>query len=98
MIAIMWQFEVKAGSEAEFEELYGVEGEWTTLNRHTRSYLGASFLHDHAVGHCADAQARERHGVGQMPAKLPYGPRDPPARHVGRGERLGGAQDDQVLK
>jgi hypothetical protein len=46
MIAIMWQFEVKAGSETEFEELYGVEGEWTTLNRHTRSYLGTSFLHD----------------------------------------------------
>lgn len=46
MIAIMWQFEVKAGCEAEFEELYGVEGEWTTLNRHTRSYLGTSFLHD----------------------------------------------------
>ena len=46
MIAIMWQFEVKAGCEAEFEELYGVEGEWTALNRHTRSYLGTSFLHD----------------------------------------------------
>ena len=46
MIAIMWQFEVKTGSEAEFEELYGVEGEWTILNRHTRSYLGTSFLHD----------------------------------------------------
>jgi len=46
MIAIMWQFDVKAGCEAEFEELYGVEGEWTTLNRHTRSYLGTSFLHD----------------------------------------------------
>jgi heme-degrading monooxygenase HmoA len=46
MIAIMWQFEVKAGREAEFEELYGVDGEWTALNRHTRSYLGTSFLHD----------------------------------------------------
>ena len=29
MIAIMWQFEVKPGCETEFEELYGVEGEWT---------------------------------------------------------------------
>ncbi len=46
MIAIAWQFEVKKGREAEFEELYGVEGEWTAMNRHTRSYLGSSFLHD----------------------------------------------------
>ncbi len=46
MIAIMWQFDVKRGSEAEFEELYGVDGAWTTLNRPTRSYLGSSFLHD----------------------------------------------------
>ena len=46
MIAITWQFEVKKGREAEFEELYGVEGEWTAMNRHTRSYLGSSFLRD----------------------------------------------------
>jgi hypothetical protein len=46
MIAIMWQFEVKNGRETEFEKLYGVGGEWTAINRHTRSYLGSSFLHD----------------------------------------------------
>ena len=46
MIAIMWQFEVKQGRESEFEELYGVEGEWTAMNRHARSYLGTSFLRD----------------------------------------------------
>jgi len=46
MIAIMWQFEVKKGREVEFEQLYGVEGEWTAMNRHTRSYLGSSFLRD----------------------------------------------------
>ena len=46
MIAIMWQFDVKQGHEAEFEQLYGVEGEWTAMNRHSRSYLGSSFLHD----------------------------------------------------
>ena len=49
MIAIAWQFEVKKGREAEFEELYGVEGEWTALNRHTRSYLGSSFLRDQSL-------------------------------------------------
>ena len=46
MIAIMWQFDVKAGREAEFEELYGADGAWTAMNRHTRSYLGTSFLND----------------------------------------------------
>ena len=46
MIAIMWQFDVKDGREADFEQLYGVEGEWTTLSRHSRSYLGTSFLRD----------------------------------------------------
>src|SRR5262245_28708747 len=47
MIAIMWQFDVKDGCETEFEQLYGVDGEWTTMNRLTRSYLGSSFLRDH---------------------------------------------------
>jgi len=46
MIAIMWQFEVKAGRETEFEQLYGADGAWTDMNRHTRSYLGSSFLND----------------------------------------------------
>src|SRR5262245_36702126 len=44
MIAIMWQFDVVKGREAEFEEFYGVDGEWTAVNRLTRSYLGTSFL------------------------------------------------------
>jgi heme-degrading monooxygenase HmoA len=46
MIAIMWQFDVKNGRETEFEQLYGVDGEWTVMNRQSRSYLGTSFLHD----------------------------------------------------
>jgi len=46
MIAIMWQFDVKEGREVEFEQFYGADGEWTSLNRHTRSYLGTSFLRD----------------------------------------------------
>ena len=45
----MWQFEVKQGREAEFEQMYGVDGEWTAINRHTRSYLGSSFLRDQSV-------------------------------------------------
>jgi hypothetical protein len=46
MIAIAWQFDVKTGREAEFEQLYGADGEWTSMNRHSRSYLGSSFLRD----------------------------------------------------
>jgi quinol monooxygenase YgiN len=46
MIAVMWQFDVKKGREEEFEELYGANGDWTTLSRRTRSYLGSSFLRD----------------------------------------------------
>lgn len=42
----MWQFDVKKGREKEFEALYGVDGDWTALNRQTRSYLGTSFLQD----------------------------------------------------
>ena len=46
MVAIIWQFTVKNGHETEFEELFGADGEWTVLNRQTRSFLGSSFLRD----------------------------------------------------
>ena len=46
MIAIMWQFDVRAGREPEFEDFYGAGGPWTAMNRHTRSYIGTSFLRD----------------------------------------------------
>ena len=48
MIAIVWQFDVKSGSESAFEEVYGAGGEWTAVNRHSRSYLGTSFMRDQA--------------------------------------------------
>lgn len=48
MIAIVWQFDIKSGREAEFERFYGAGGEWTDWNRHSRSYLGSSFLRDQA--------------------------------------------------
>ncbi len=46
MIAIVWQFDVRPGSENEFEQFYGADGEWTLVNRQSRSYLGSSFLRD----------------------------------------------------
>src|SRR5437867_3619613 len=49
MIAIVWQFDVRQGRETEFERFYGADGEWTNTNRHSRSYLGTSFLRDQTV-------------------------------------------------
>ena len=46
MIAIVWHFDVRPGSEPEFERFFGADGEWTAANRHSRSYLGSSFLRD----------------------------------------------------
>jgi quinol monooxygenase YgiN len=46
MVAIVWQFTVKDGHEEEFEQLFGADGDWTLMNRRTRSYLGSSFLRD----------------------------------------------------
>jgi len=49
MIAILWQFDVKKGREKEFERFYGADGDWTLANRHSRSYLGSSFLRDQTL-------------------------------------------------
>lgn len=46
MIAVVWQFEVKAGKHEEFEALYGANGAWTRMSRRSRSFLGSSFLRD----------------------------------------------------
>ena len=75
MIAIVWQFEVRSGQEAEFERLYGVDGEWTAMNRHTRSYLGSSFLRDQAsasryivIEYWSEMLVYERHRAHQSKA------------------------------
>lgn len=46
MIALVWQFDVKAGREAEFQKLFGANGPWPGLGRRSRSFLGSSFLRD----------------------------------------------------
>jgi quinol monooxygenase YgiN len=46
VIAIVWHFDVRPGNETEFEQFFGADGEWTAANRHSRSYLGSSFLRD----------------------------------------------------
>jgi hypothetical protein len=49
VVAIVWQFNVRPGSETEFERFFGADGEWTAANRHARSYLGSSFLRDQSL-------------------------------------------------
>ena len=51
MIALVWQFDVKAGQNEQFEAFYGADGAWTALSRRSRSFLGSSFLRDLAIGH-----------------------------------------------
>lgn len=48
MIAVVFQFEVKAGREDEFERFHGADGEWTALSRQSRSFIGSSFLREFA--------------------------------------------------
>jgi quinol monooxygenase YgiN len=46
VIAVVWQFDVKQDHQETFEHLYGADGEWTTLSRRSRAFLGSSFLRD----------------------------------------------------
>jgi quinol monooxygenase YgiN len=46
VIAVVWQFQVKAGKQQEFERFFGADGEWSLLARRSRSFLGSSFLRD----------------------------------------------------
>ncbi|HEU4402848.1 MAG TPA: antibiotic biosynthesis monooxygenase family protein [Candidatus Polarisedimenticolia bacterium] len=46
MHVILWEFEVKRGSEAEFERAYGSEGDWVRMFRRAAGFLGADLLHD----------------------------------------------------
>ena len=46
MVAVVWQFDVRAETAAEFEHMYGADGDWTKLSRRSRSFLGSSFLRD----------------------------------------------------
>ena len=49
MVAVVWQLTLLEQNEAEFEQFYGADGDWTKLSRRSRSFLGCSFLKDLAV-------------------------------------------------
>jgi quinol monooxygenase YgiN len=70
MIAIAWRFDVKPGRDADFEQFFGADGEWTALNRLNRSYLGSSFLRDQSdrsryllIEYWSEMLVYERHKV-----------------------------------
>ena len=46
MVAVVWQFDIQPEMTADFERLYGADGDWTKLSRRSRSFLGSSFLRD----------------------------------------------------
>jgi heme-degrading monooxygenase HmoA len=70
----VWEFEVRPESVAEFERVYGPDGDWTSLFRRADGYSGSLLLKDRVVPHCyltvdrwrsEDAYARFREGFGE---------------------------------
>jgi heme-degrading monooxygenase HmoA len=43
---VIWEFRVKEGYKAEFEQLYGPDGVWVELFRQGEGYLGTELLQD----------------------------------------------------
>ena len=46
MHIIIWKYQVKAESVAEFEKRYNPNGTWANLFKKNNGYLGTEFLHD----------------------------------------------------
>ncbi|HEY5972566.1 MAG TPA: antibiotic biosynthesis monooxygenase family protein [Pseudoxanthomonas sp.] len=51
MFTVIWEYEIRPGSEAAFEALYGMKGEWVALFREYRGYLGTELLRDERPHH-----------------------------------------------
>jgi len=72
MIAVVWQMHVLSGRNAEFEEFYGANGAWSSMNRQSRSFLGSSFMRDQNIStrylmveYWSEMVIYERHLVSQ---------------------------------
>jgi heme-degrading monooxygenase HmoA len=48
MHAVVWRYRVTPGREAEFEALYGADGDWVRLFRRSDDYVGTEFYRDAA--------------------------------------------------
>jgi hypothetical protein len=51
VVAVVWQFDIQPEMAADFERLYGADGDWTRLSRRSRSFLGSSFLRNIGTEH-----------------------------------------------
>ncbi len=45
----LWEYFVRDGHEAEFEQIYGSNGDWAQLFMQSDGYLGTELLRDHDV-------------------------------------------------
>jgi heme-degrading monooxygenase HmoA len=43
---VIWEFTVREGQEAAFEQAYGPDGDWAKLFRQDSSYLGTELVRD----------------------------------------------------
>lgn len=46
MFVVLWEFDVKPGSEARFENVYGLSGEWTRLFQRDPAWRRTLLLRD----------------------------------------------------
>ena len=46
MFTIIWEYTVAEGREAEFEKIYGSEGNWAELFKKGSGYVGSELLRD----------------------------------------------------
>ncbi len=46
MFVILWEFEVKPGSEGRFQRVYGPKGAWVRLFQRDRHFLGTQLRRD----------------------------------------------------
>ena len=46
MYFILWEYVVKAGAEAEFEQVYGPEGDWARLFARSEGYIATVLLRE----------------------------------------------------
>lgn len=64
MYIIVWEYVVSAGQEAEFEKIYGAEGDWVQLFEQADGYLGTALVcdtpgHYITVDHWASSETYE---------------------------------------
>ena len=50
MFVVIWEYEVRPGSEPAFEALYGNDGAWLALFRQAPAFIGTELLRDEQTG------------------------------------------------